>query len=90
VDDQGFVDLAAAVGRFSSAGLRPVGLIASSLDDWDNYESLHWRALEEWLASHPDDPDAAEIRTQHERNRDEYLRHERELLGWAVFAGWKP
>jgi hypothetical protein len=31
------------------------GIIAASDDDWDRYESLHWRALEEWLAEHPDD-----------------------------------
>jgi len=89
VADQGFVDLPATVERFTSTGLRLVGLIASSVDDWDRYESLHWRALEEWLAAHPDDPDADGIRERHERYRDDYLGHERELLGWAIFACWK-
>ena len=36
-------------------------------DDWDRYETLHWRAVEEWLAENPDDPDAADIRARHER-----------------------
>ena len=49
----GFVDLAATVERFQSAGLALTGLIAASEDDWDRYESLHWRALEEWLAATP-------------------------------------
>jgi SAM-dependent methyltransferase len=89
VDDEGFVDLAATVERFTAGGLRLVGMIASSLDDWDRYESLHWRALEEWLASHPDDPDAPEIRERHERYRDEYLRSQRALLEWGLFVGWK-
>ena len=65
-------------------------LIASSEDDWDTYESLHWRALEEWLAANPDDPDAPTIRERFEDGRDRYLRHERALLGWAIFVGWKP
>jgi len=29
----------------------------------------------------------AEIRERHERARDDYLRFERELLGWAIFVG---
>jgi precorrin-6B methylase 2 len=82
-----YVTLAETVARLQSAGLTPVGLIDSSLDDWDRYETLHWRAAEDWLAANPDDPDAAEIRAQHERSRDRYLRWDRELLGWAILAG---
>jgi precorrin-6B methylase 2 len=89
IDDQGYVTLAGTVERFDVSGLAPEGLIASSEDDWDRYETLHWRALEEWLAANPDDPDAPRIRELHERNRDEYLRWQRELLGWAIFVGRK-
>jgi precorrin-6B methylase 2 len=87
LDDLGYVPLAETVARFESAGLTMVALIASSEDDWDRYESLHWRALEEWLAANPHDPDAPRIRELHERYRDEYLRRQRELLGWAIFVG---
>lgn len=87
--DEGFVPLAATVDRFAAAGLRIDTLIASSTDDWDAYESLHWRALEDWLAANPDDEDAPEIRRRHEANRDEYLRRGREFLGWAIFAARK-
>jgi SAM-dependent methyltransferase len=90
IDDQGFVALRETVARFESAGLALQGIVASSLDDWDRYESLHWRALEEWLDEHPRDPDGAEIRERHERNRDNYLSFERELLGWAIFVARKP
>jgi SAM-dependent methyltransferase len=89
VDDEGFVSLAATAGRFAAADLRLETLIASSEDDWDRYESLHWRALEEWLAANPDDPEASEIRERHERNRDEYVQRNRDLLGWAIFVGRK-
>jgi SAM-dependent methyltransferase len=90
VDDGGFVSLAATAQRFADAGLPVVHLIASSDDDWDRYESLHWRAIEEWLAEHPDDPDAPTFRERNGRLRDRYLREQRELLGWAIFVGWKP
>ena len=67
-----------------------VSVIASSEDDWDRYETLHWRACEEWLATNPDDPDAAELGKRHLRSKHTYLRHGREYLGWAIFIGWKP
>jgi SAM-dependent methyltransferase len=89
VDDLGYVALPETVGRFRAAGLALVGLIASSLDDWDRYESLHWRALEEWLDANPDDPDAPSIREQHERARESYVRVQRDLLGWAIFVALK-
>ena len=87
VDDGGYVPLRETVARFEAAGLALVSLIASSEDDWDSYESLHWRALEEWLAVNPDDPDAPAIRERHLRARDAYLRFERALFGWAIFVG---
>jgi SAM-dependent methyltransferase len=90
IDDQGFVTLRETVARIESAGLSLHGMIASSEDDWDHYESLHWRALENWLAANPRDPDAGEIRERHERNRDDYLSFQRELLGWAIFVARKP
>jgi hypothetical protein len=34
-------------------------------------------------------PDAAEIRSRHEQYKRNYLRHQREYLGWAILVGWK-
>ena len=76
------VDFAGTVARFEGAGLALTGVVAASEDDWDRYESLHWRALEEHLAEHPDE----ELRAVHERSRHEYLER-RERLGWAIFVG---
>ena len=87
--DEGFTGLRETVERFESAGLTLVGLIASSEDDWDAYESLHWRALEEWLAANAEDPGAGDIRRQHTDARERYLSSGRERLGWAIFVGWK-
>ena len=89
VDADAFVDLPSTVARFEQAGLGTTGVIAASEDDWDEYESLHWRAIEEWLAEHPGDPDADDIRRRHERFRSDYFRFKRALLGWAIFVGRK-
>ena len=84
---EGYVTLAETVARFQAAGLTPTTIVDASLDDWDRYSTLHWRAAEDWLAENPDDPDAPAIRVEHERSRDRYLRWDRDLLGWAVIAG---
>jgi SAM-dependent methyltransferase len=89
VEQGDFVDLEATVVRFEQAGVSTTGLIAASEDDWDHYESLHWRAVEEWLAEHADDPDAEDIRSRHERSRSEFVAYQRALLGWAIFVGRK-
>jgi len=81
------VSLPETVQRFEAAGLDVVALIAASEGDWDRYESLHWRAIAEWLAEHPDDPGAADLRARHELAKETYLRWNRDLLGWALFAG---
>jgi SAM-dependent methyltransferase len=88
-DDLGYVSLSETVVRFEGAGLAPVGVVAASLDDWDRYESLHWRAVEEWLAENPDDPYAAALRREHDGNRCHYLEFQREHLGWAILVGRK-
>ena len=87
--DEPFTSLEGTVAIFESGGLVAASLIASSDDDWDRYETLHWRAVETWLAENPDDPDAADIRARHERAKHTYLRYGRDHLGWAIFIGWK-
>jgi hypothetical protein len=84
-----YVTLPETVARVQSAGLTPVTLIDSSVDDWDRYSTLHWLAAEDWLAENPDDPDAAAIRAEHERSRERYLNWERDLLGWAILVARK-
>jgi SAM-dependent methyltransferase len=88
--DQGYVALDETVARFEGAGFATTGVIAASDDDWDHYESQHWRAVEEWLAEQPDHPGAGEFRARHERFRRDYFAFKRALLGWAIFVGRKP
>jgi SAM-dependent methyltransferase len=85
----GFATLPGTITRFEAAGLRVVSMIAASEDDWDRYETQHWRAVEEWLGENPNDPGAPGIREQYEREKRAYLEWERALLGWAIFVGWK-
>ncbi len=87
--DEPYTTLEGTVAIFETCGLPVVSLIASSEDDWDRYETLHWQAVETWLAANPGDPDAADVRQRHEHWKRNYLRHQRELLGWAIFVGWK-
>ena len=64
--------------------------LVSSEDDWDRYEGLQWRAAERYAAAHPDDPDAAEIVARQRIHRDNYLRWERDTLGWAMYVFQVP
>ncbi len=87
--DEPFTTLGDTVAIMETGALSVVSVIASSEDDFDRYETLHWRAVEEWLAENADDPDAGDIRSRHEGYKQTYLRHGREYLGWAIFVGWK-
>jgi SAM-dependent methyltransferase len=67
IDPEDFVGLEETVRRFESGGLVTTAIIAGSEDDWDRYRSLQWRAIHEWLASHADEPGAAEIQENHNK-----------------------
>ena len=86
VDEDEWLPLPETIERAESAGVRVVSLIASSEDDWDRYETLHWLALDEWLAANPDHPQAEEFRLRGAARRNRYLTWEREALGWAILV----
>ncbi|MBA2643625.1 MAG: class I SAM-dependent methyltransferase [Actinobacteria bacterium] len=84
-----FTTLEGTVDIVESGGLSAVSVIASSEDDWDRYETLHWSTIERWLAENRQDPNAAGIRAQHDQAKRNYLRFQRDYLGWAMLVGWK-
>jgi SAM-dependent methyltransferase len=86
VAEEEFLPLPETIERAESTGVRVVSLIASSQDDWDRYESLHWLALDEWLAVNPEHPQADEFRARGAAQRERYLAWERAVLGWAIFV----
>ncbi|MCR9276513.1 MAG: methyltransferase domain-containing protein [Pseudomonadaceae bacterium] len=67
-------------------GLRLVGLIDSSLDDWDRYESLHWHAADAWLQNNPDHPERNEFEALIEPFKRDHIHSDRESLGWSLFV----
>ena len=85
MDTMGYVSLAETGAKVERHGVTLIGLINSSTDDWDRYESLHWRALEDWLAENDDD----EIRSAYEEHKRKYLAR-RDAFGWAMFLARKP
>jgi Methyltransferase domain len=85
-DEEDWLPLPDTVERAESAGVRVVSLIASSEDDWDRYESLHWQTLDRWLEANPDHAQAEEFRARGAADRDRYLRWERAVMGWAIFV----
>jgi SAM-dependent methyltransferase len=74
-----------AGARVERHGVTLIGLISSSTDDWDRYESLHWRAVEDWLVENDDQ----DIRLAHEEHKRQYLAR-RDAFGWAIFLARKP
>jgi SAM-dependent methyltransferase len=85
-DEEEWLPLAQTVERVESTGVRVVSLIASTEDDWDRYESLHWQTLETWLAANPGHPQAEEFREFGAAKRARYLGWERAAMGWAIFV----
>lgn len=82
-----FPDLAGTVTAFEGFGLELNGFIASSLDDWDRYESPHWPAAREWARANPDHPEREDLLRQVLEGRAAYFRWERQYLGWGIFVG---
>jgi hypothetical protein len=88
--DARYTSLEGTVAEIESHGVTVVGMIAASQDDWDRCETLRWRAVDGWLAENEADPDAADVRTWHERAKRAYLHHGRDALGWAIFVCRTP
>jgi len=80
------VDLAGVLARVDEAGLDLVEMMLASQETWDRYAASQWLNVSNWLAAHPGDPEAEEVRAQRDDSRRKYLQYERRYLGWGVFA----
>jgi hypothetical protein len=74
------------VEALDSGALTLIGLIESSLDEWDRYESLHWRASEAWARDNPDHPGRRDFLARSAADKRRHLRHDPDALGWAMFV----
>jgi SAM-dependent methyltransferase len=67
-------------------GLEIIYVLHSSHDDWDHYESENWRGLSVWLDENPTHPQREDVLQHLHESQEEYLRYEREYLGWALYV----
>ncbi|MFX1555683.1 MAG: hypothetical protein ACFFC9_00405 [Promethearchaeota archaeon] len=57
----------------------------SSLDEWDRYIGLQWHATDKYVQAHPSDPDLPELLAKLNKEKNLYLKWEREAIGWAIY-----
>lgn len=81
-----FVSLDGTLDRFESAGMRLVEMVLANLDGWDRYEAPQWMAVDDFLRSNPDDPEAPALSEWITSNRRTYFKYGRRYLGWGVFV----
>ena len=86
VKKEDFVSLDDTLDRFESAGMRLVEMVLASHYGWDRYEAPQWMAVDDFLRSNPDDPDAPALKEWIGNNRRVYLKYGRRYLGWGVFV----
>ena len=66
-------------------GLNLIYTIVSDHYDWDNYYSLWWYAGEEFIRQNPNDPDLPAFKAWLADAKEQYLRWERDSMGWAIY-----
>lgn len=76
-------DLLDAAG---AAGWRVLHLSAADQLEWDDFESTSRAGWEHWLAAHPGDPRAPEVRDWLDRRLREYVRDYRGVLGFTYLV----
>ena len=67
-------------------GLNLLYTLVSTPDEWDRYLGLQWHAMDKHVQAHPEDPDLPEFLTKLNKEKNLYLKWEREALGWAIYV----
>ena len=81
-----FLMLPELLASFGRLGYDVVEMVLADQDGWDRYEAAKWLTMRRWLAAHPDDEFAKEVRAQLTSEPERYASYTREYLGWGVFA----
>lgn len=96
--DQATVEGCSAIGReqfrplpelveqFGELGCDLVEMILADQDSWDRYVAAQWLNIRRWLDANPDDELFEQMRAMLTTSPVDYVRYEREYLGWGVFA----
>ncbi|GAA1862250.1 class I SAM-dependent methyltransferase [Asanoa iriomotensis] len=79
-------DLAGLVDRAIAAGFRPLRIETVTADEWAEFESGLAADGEEWLLTHADHPEAADLRSRLDNQRNTWLRGHRGVLGFAYLT----
>lgn len=83
---QDCTDLAGLVEQAVAAGFRPTRVTTATTGEWEAFESGFLAEREEWLAAHPDHPDAATVRQSLDESWASWLRGRRDVLGFGYLT----
>ena len=78
------------ITRGVAEGLEERGAWVSRDQDWDRYEDLYAETVEQYAASHAEDPDAPAMLERIRRWRETYLRWGRDTLGFGLYLFRRP
>lgn len=81
-----FKPLPELVEQFGDLGYDLVEMVLADQDSWDRYRAAQWLNIRRWLDDNPDDELAPALRAELTHQPAEYVRYQREYLGWGVFA----
>jgi SAM-dependent methyltransferase len=68
------------------AGLVPICTAVSTEDEWERYEGLYSRAVEEHAAAHPEDPEAESLWKRIRRHHEAWEHWGRDTLGFGLYV----
>ena len=54
--------------------------------EWDRYEGLHARAVEDYASAHPGDPEAESMWKRSRRRHEAYDHWGRDTLGFGLYV----
>jgi SAM-dependent methyltransferase len=61
-------------------------VVRASHEDWDRYEAGKWHGVVTWLDENPNHAQRQQVIDHLHSVQDEYLRYQREYLGWAMYV----
>ena len=68
------------------AGFRPLRIETATSNEWEEFESGLAADVEEWLLSNVDHPNADEVRSKLDTQRNIWLRCHRDVMGFAYLT----
>ena len=86
VEPDSYRSLPGLVGQFAGLGCDLVEMVLADQDTWDRYVAARWLSIRRWLDTHPGDELATDFRDELGESPAQYVRYQREYLGWGVFA----